>query len=568
MKAIRSAFLALSCTALLAACGGSGNSTNGTASANQAHQQTPSQKTTAPTAASYQNLTQELYLAYFGRPADPTGLTNVEATLLAANAPTDAAGLAAAYSTNASVAALVNSFATSKEAQALYNSTDPEAFVNDVYQYLFDRPPAVSGLTYWSTAISSGSLNQAAAALAIMGAAASNETTQGQTDAQTVTNRLSFSTNFTLELSAQHLASDYTGSAVASDIRAVVATITASTSANQITTDVLNCIEQLAGTSVTTGSPVLNSVAWSGTQFVAVGLGGVVETSPDGITWTNQGSAFGTQLSASDLRGIIWQNNRFLAVGVNGGGQICSGVACDDAILAREDSVMSSTNGIDWTSSVGTASLAAIPENSELNGIVWNGSQFVAVGDQIGGTGSNVGDYGHVLFSADGENWSATTQYAGASNLVGVLPAMTAVAWSGSQFVAVGNGIFPSANGSVWTVNSLTGNYTGVASSGSIFVATGLSGALYSSPDGQNWTPYAVTSLDLYGVAWTGAQFVAVGAGVILTSPDGINWTTRSAGTSSHLYGVTWSGSLYVAVGEGVIVTSTNGATWTPQVVN
>ncbi len=571
MKALRNMLLALSCAAFLAACGGGGNSMDSATAANQAHQLIASQKSTTPTAASYQNVTQELYLAYFGRPADPTGLANVEATLLAANAPTDAAGLAAAYSTNASVKALIDSFASSKEAQALYNGTSTEAFVNDVYQYLFNRSPAVSGLTYWSTAISSGSLNQAAAALAIMGASATNNSTQGQTDALTVSNRLSFATNFTAELTAQHLAADYTGSNIASDIRAFVAGITSSTSENQIMTDVLNCIEQLAGTSVTTGSVVLNSVAWSGTQFVAVGLGGVVESSPDGTTWTNRGSAFTNALSASNLRGVVWQNNRFLAVGVNGGSENCTGgvsVACTGAILAREDSVMSSTDGITWTNSVSTASLTSIPNNSELNSIVWNGSEFVAVGDQIGGTGSDVGDFGHVLFSADGLNWSATTQYSGASNLVGVLPALTGVAWSGAQFVAVGEGIFPSANGNVWTVNSLTGNYTGIASSGAIFVATGLSGALYTSLDGQNWQQHAATSLDLYSVTWSGKQFVAVGAGVILTSPDGLAWTTRGAGTSSHLYGVTWSGSLFVAVGEGVIVTSPDGVTWTPQTVH
>lgn len=570
MKALRQPLLALSCAVLLAACGGTGDGAGDTATARQDQQLAASQKSITPTAASYQNVTQELYLAYFGRPADPIGLANVEATLLAAGAPTDAAGLAASYSTNATVKALVDSFATSKEAQALYSSTSTSQFVEDVYQYLFGRPPAVAGLTYWSTAISSGSLNQAAAALAIMGAASSNQSAQGQTDAQTVTNRLSFATNFTIELSDQHLVGAYTGSSAAVELRSYVAGINATTSASQITADVLNCIDQLGGISVTAGDPVLNSVAWSGKQFVAVGLGGIVETSPDGVTWTNRGTAFGAQLSGSNLRGVVWQNNRFLAVGVNGGTPICAaGAACDDYILAPQDSVLSSTDGINWTSSVSTSSLAGIPTNSELNGIVWTGSQFVAIGDQVGGTGTAVGDYGHVLFSTDGQNWSTTTQYASvSSNLVGALPALAGVAWSGSQFVTVGNGMFSSANGSTWMVNSLTGNYTGAASSGNVFVVTGLSGALYSSPDGQNWTQHVFTSLDLYAVTWSGKQFVAVGAGVILTSPDGSTWTSRTAATTSHLYGVTWSGTQFVAVGDGAVVTSPDGVTWTAQTVH
>lgn|GEM_PF-2694624 len=568
MKATQRNLLALACMILLAACGGGSNDSTNDMSARQARQITVTQKASAPTAASYQNVTQELYLAYFGRPADPTGLTNVEAKLLAAGAPTDAAGLAAAYSTNAAVKSLVDSFATSKEAETLYSSTSTSQFVDDVYQYLFGRQPAVAGLTYWSTAISSGSLNQAAAALAIMGGASTNMSDQGKTDAQTVTNRLSFATNFTAQLTTQNLASTYSGSNAAAELRSYVATITATTSASQITTDVLNCTEQLAGASTTTGAVVLNSVAWSGSQFVAVGLGGIVETSPDGSTWTNRGSAFGTGFSSADLRSVIWQNNRFLAVGVNGGVETCpTGIVCPGLVASRSDAAVSSTDGITWTNSISTASLASIPQNSELNSITWNGSQFVAVGDQIGSFSSGVGDFGHVLFSSDGLNWSATTQYVGSSNAVSVMQALAGVAWGGSQYVAVGNGIFPSANGSVWSVNSVTGNYTGVASSGKLFVATGLSGALYSSPDGQNWTSHSVTTQDLYSITWSGTQFVAVGAGIILTSADGATWIPRVPATSSHLYGVTWSGKQFVAVGEGVIVTSPDGANWTQQTV-
>jgi hypothetical protein len=565
MNPLRNSLLTLSCICLLAACGGA---TNDAPSARQARQTAPTQKATTLTAASYQNVTQELYLAYFGRPADPGGLANVEATLLAAGAPTDAADLAAAYSTNSAVKTLVDSFATSKEAQALYGSTSTLQFVEDVYQYLFNRQPAAAGLSYWSTAISSGGLNQSAAALAIMGGASTNTSVQGEIDAQTVTNRLSFATDFTAQLSAQNLARAYSGSSAASGLRTYVTSITANTSVSQIATDVLNCIEQLGGSSTTTGAPVLNSVAWSGTQFVAVGLGGIVETSPDGSTWTNRGSAFTTSLSGADLRSVLWQNNRFLAAGVNGGSEICNGAVCPGIVVAREDAVMSSPDGVTWTNAISTASLAGIPENSELNSISWNGQQFVAVGDQVGGSVSDTVDYGHVLFSSDGENWSATTQDVGQSNVVGTLPALAGVAWSGSQYVALGNGLFTSTNGNVWDVNSVPGNYTGVASSGKLFVATGLGGALLSSTDGQNWTQYSITSQDLYGITWSGTQFVAVGAGIILTSPDGVNWTSRTAGTSSHLYGVTWSGTQFVAVGEGVIVTSPDGTSWTPQAVH
>jgi hypothetical protein len=99
-------------------------------------------------ASSYANLVQDLYVAYFGRPADYFGLQNFEAALAAANAPTDAAALAAAYSTNSAVKSLVDAFGTSAESTALYGSGTTESFVNAIFENLFNRPAAVAGLSF------------------------------------------------------------------------------------------------------------------------------------------------------------------------------------------------------------------------------------------------------------------------------------------------------------------------------------------------------------------------------------------------------------------------------------
>jgi hypothetical protein len=63
-------------------------------------------------------------------------------------------------------------------------------------------------------------------------------------------------------------------------------------------------------------------------------------------------------------------------------------------------------------------------------------------------------------------------------------------------------------------------SFAGVAWSGSQFVAVGYSGAILTSPDGRTWiTQHAATAQGLLGIAWSGSQFVAVGgAGTILTS--------------------------------------------------
>jgi serine/threonine protein kinase len=149
------------------------------------------------------------------------------------------------------------------------------------------------------------------------------------------------------------------------------------------------------------------------------------------------------------------------------------------------------------------------------------------------------------------------------------------VAWSGSQFVAVGiDTILTSPNGHTWTAqNTGTNQYLyGVTWSGSQFVAVGgfyLGGAILTSPDGRAWTAQHYdtggTAQALRGVAWSGSQFVAVGTnGTILTSPNGRTWTTQHSGTSGHLQDVAWSGSQFVAVGD-TIVTSPDGHAWTAQ---
>jgi len=136
------------------------------------------------------------------------------------------------------------------------------------------------------------------------------------------------------------------------------------------------------------------------------------------------------------------------------------------------------------------------------------------------------------------------------------------IAWSGSQFVAVGaSGTILTSNGKNWT-SQYSGTdqpLSGVAWSGSQFVAVGASGTILTSPDGKNWTAQnSGTDQDLFGVAWSGSQFVAVGTGgIILTSPDGSIWMSQPPGTNQNLSGVTWSGSQFVIVADsGTILTS------------
>ena len=171
-------------------------------------------------------------------------------------------------------------------------------------------------------------------------------------------------------------------------------------------------------------------------------------------------------------------------------------------------------------------------------------------------------------------------------SLTHVVGALSGVVWSGSQFVAVGS-LFPdtgmiltSPDGATWTSRNpgTSSSLTAVASSGSVLVTVGQSStvgggpAVLSSTDGISWTERASGVVgSLSGVAWSGTQFVAVGsnpgvASIILTSPDGVTWTSRPSGMTNNISAVTWSGSQFVAVGDiGLILTSSDGKTWTQQ---
>ncbi len=221
-------------------------------------------KTVATTAADYQDAVQDLYIAYFGRPADPNGLANFEAALLAANAPPDLQDLANAYATNPSVKSLIDSFQTSAESLALYGSGNTTSFVQTVFQNVLGRQPASSGLQFWVSAIESGSLTQSDAALAIMAGGMINTTSQGLLDAQLIDNRVAAATYFTAQLTALGDISVYRGKSAASTARGMLGGVIASTtSANyeaSIATTVTGLVASgsLAGIAAN-GAPIQNA---------------------------------------------------------------------------------------------------------------------------------------------------------------------------------------------------------------------------------------------------------------------------------------------------------------------
>lgn len=196
---------------------------------------------------------------------------------------------------------------------------------------------------------------------------------------------------------------------------------------------------------------------------------------------------------------------------------------------------------------------APLPSAGSLNAVLYNGSQWVAVGQR-----------GSLLTSTDASNWTPRTLPTTA-NLRGV-------AWSGSLFVVAGeNAVLLSSSDAVnWTLqpSPLQINWRSVVWSGSLFVAAGDNGVAATSPDGAVWTArYTGSGYDWQGCASSaGGQFVVVGSqGGIATSSNGSTWSTPVLPSAKTLRSVACNsaGSQWVAVGDaGTIETSTNLTTW------
>jgi hypothetical protein len=141
-----------------------------------------------------------LYLAYFGRPADPGGLA-----FYLSNPSTD-------------IWAVAQAFSVSAESQALYGTTFNASAVNAIYENLFNRTAEAAGVSYWTGEVAAGHLTAAGAAFAILLGAQNNDRT-------TINNKLAVCTAFTDAIDTPQEESGYSGDAAASMARSFLRTV-------------------------------------------------------------------------------------------------------------------------------------------------------------------------------------------------------------------------------------------------------------------------------------------------------------------------------------------------------
>jgi hypothetical protein len=232
-------------------------------------------------------------------------------------------------------------------------------------------------------------------------------------------------------------------------------------------------------------------------------------------------------------------------------------------VVAGRYKMATSPDGITWTEVTDE-----VIKDFDIQDIVWNGDMFLAVG--------NRSNEAKVATSLDGTTWTAGRTGSGSLASVFGMYGVSAVAWGGGKFVAVGRAETAwSSDGDTWTAPTSGKPYGRdiycVAWGGSGFVSGMTGGYLYYSTDGDYWSSGQSGTAAFNGITYGNNMFIAVGGTRMARSSNGSTWyavtnTTFNAG--SNIYNIAWGGEtgkeMFVAVGSGGrMATSSNGTAWT-----
>jgi hypothetical protein len=248
--------------------------------------------------------------------------------------------------------------------------------------------------------------------------------------------------------------------------------------------------------------------------------------------------------------------------------------------------VQSSDGGVSWFSKIGN--------NGITSGVYPYNIYGIAARNGAGGSLVAIADYGRLVIQTNLNNTNANFQQwgfgrsfvdykenaTGSVVAIGLSPDSASASTSSSARLGQYGGLYTSSGMTQSTLSptmtwgqlgSDTDKYTSLAfnSAGTVWVAVGLGGIIYSSSNGARSSG---TTNNLFKVYWssTASQFIAVGeSGTVVTSSDGTTWTVRNTGSTGCFYDVTefslsGSGINYVIVGQTGSLTS---GTTTPLLI-
>lgn len=387
-------------------------------------------------------------------------------------------------------------------------------------------------------------------------------------------------------------------------------------------------VEAVAGiteyTAGTSAADVIRGIAYGAGIYVRVGNTGLIETSPELVTWTTRTSG-----TTNQLNDVTFAYGKFWVVGSAG-------------------TMLSSPDGITWT----PVALPGTVASDDLTSIATDGSGVIIVANPSGGyrqlqsldsgatwtTGGMGSSSGLGAFSAyyDGTYFILGRNVSGGVSSVTYSDNVATGSWQEATLSCGGGIIFSiTDNGTTrlisgdagciatspkslppatanWTrrTSPSTGLVRAYAMGSAYYAVSGTSITLVSSNNGATWFTgpargtseamiFAVrdpgnparsilggnagvmrigvgpivysagntAAVTLRGIAYGAGTYVRVGdAGTIETSPDLKTWTTRTSGTTSQLNYVIYdafTARFWVVGNAGVVRSSPTGVTWT-----
>lgn len=276
-----------------------------------------------------------------------------------------------------------------------------------------------------------------------------------------------------------------------------------------------------------------NAVAYSSQLNRWVLVGGALQTSDDGQTWTTR-----TDPAGNAWRSVVWAGKLGLFVAV--------------ASTGTGNRVITSPDGITWTARTSAA-------DNSWYGLAWSHELNLLVATAVTGTGDRV------MTSPDGVNWTLQTSPADNS--------WTKVIWAAELrlFVAVANGgtssrVMTSPDGEAWTLRTPAAalNWTSIAWAPELgllaaVATTGTGNRIMTSPDAITWTSRTSPADNSWqSICWSSRarRFIAVSAtgtaNGSMTSTDGVTWTTIAPASD-----ISWIG-IGIDEGTGTVVAVAN----------
>ena len=250
--------------------------------------------------------------------------------------------------------------------------------------------------------------------------------------------------------------------------------------------------------------------------FVAVGGGGRIMSSRDGLNWETAQEWDSKWADDSNL--LHWVTSGLGKIVASGGG----GWSRD----TQAGHILVSTDGKAWRE------VAKLP--NRVSPVLFSGDRFVCAG---GGDGTAL------RWSLDGEKWEAGATY--------------------KEFVAVQNA--PAADGG--KPSPLKGvNFRRGAAGNGVFLFTGDASEKtnwqLTTRDGTTLTSFTRGTPQCGSVAFGAGKFVLAGRDGIFTSADAQKWQREPGTPADELWRVEWSGREFIVAGKKSFYRSSDGTTW------